>query len=89
MSVHVSMMDETQATDEVSTTWLNFIINTCTKRSLVDLYSRNGKFTVRFVLIEILFDIGEPAQIAKDMTLDCITVHASDTISSRIKDLLK
>ena len=50
--------------------------------SLVDLYSRNGKLLV-LGCIEILFDT---AQIAKDMTLDCITVHASDT---RMKDFLR
>ena len=62
---------------------VEFYLNTGTKKtSLVDLYSRNGKLLV-LGCIEILFDT---AQIAKDMTLDCITMHASDT---RMTDFLR
>ena len=43
VAVSVSMMENTQITEEFSTTWLNFIIKSSTKTSLVDLYSPNGK----------------------------------------------
>lgn len=51
VAVNVSIMEETQVTDQVSTTWLNYIIRGSTKTSLVDIYSPNGKQDIISVAI--------------------------------------
>jgi hypothetical protein len=43
VALHITMMDDTQVTDQISTSWLNYMIKSSTKTSFVDLLSPNGK----------------------------------------------
>lgn len=41
VALHVTMMDSTQVTDPISTTWLNHIIKLSTKTNFVDIESKS------------------------------------------------
>ena len=41
VALHVTMMDSTQVTDPISTTWLNHIIKSSIKTNFVDIESKS------------------------------------------------